>query len=99
MLGLVAMAYSLKEISYGNFCIVLLMDVSCVALLCPPRLTCSQPYRSEIVMEHFLGYSMMAGRQMPALERKQKRWSMLNVTQRIETRLVNLYFNKTAIKK
>jgi len=27
---------------------------------------------SEIVMEHFLGYSIMAGRQMPALESKKK---------------------------
>jgi hypothetical protein len=41
----------------------------------------------------------MAGRQMPALESKKQRWSILNVTQRIETGLVNLYFNKTAIKK
>jgi hypothetical protein len=34
----------------------------------PPRLTCSRPYRSEIVMEHILGYSIMASRQIPALE-------------------------------
>jgi hypothetical protein len=71
MLGLVAMVvYSLKEKSYWKFCIVLHTNVSCVDLnlLCPPRLTCSRPYRSEIVMEHFLGYSIMAGRQMPAWE-------------------------------
>ena len=49
-------------------------------------------------MDHFLGYSIMAGRQMPALESKKKRWSIFNVTQRIETGLVSLYFNKTLLK-
>jgi hypothetical protein len=39
----------------------------------------------------------MAGRQVPALESKIKHWSIFDVTQRIETGLVNLYFNKTAV--
>jgi len=50
-------------------------------------------------MEHFLSYSILAGRQMPALESQKKRWSIFNVYTKNRNGAGQLLLNKTATKK